>query len=129
MNSESPENSRSNKLLDTLVRILAPVARLMIAKGVTFQMASEVLKRAYVRAANEHFVEEDGASGTKLSLLTGLNRKEIRRLTSDEPENERPPMRATQKSCRGEPPAKNVPSMIWCAQSRPITDLRQCWMK
>ena len=92
MNSESPENSRSNKLLDTLVRVLVPLARLMIAKGVTFQMASEVLKRAYVRAANEHFVEEDGASGTKLSLLTGLNRKEIRRLTSDEPENDRPPV-------------------------------------
>ena len=92
MNSESPENIRSNKLLDTLVRVLVPLARLMIAKGVTFQMASEVLKRAYVRSANAHFVNEDGASGTKLSLLTGLNRKEIRRLTSDEPENERPPM-------------------------------------
>ena len=92
MNSDSPENGQSNKLLDTLVRVLVPLARLMIAKGVTFQMASEVLKRAYVRSANEHFVEEDEASGTKLSLLTGLNRKEIRRLTSDEPDKERPPM-------------------------------------
>ena len=92
MNSDSPENGQSNKLLDTLVRVLVPLARLMIAKGVTFQMASEVLKRAYVRSANEHFVAEDEASGTKLSLLTGLNRKEIRRLTSDEPDKERPPM-------------------------------------
>ena len=92
MNSESPENNQSNKLLDTLVRVLVPLVRLMIAKGVTFQMASEVLKRAYVRSANEHFVEEDSPSGTKLSLLTGLNRKEIRRLTSDEPAKERPPM-------------------------------------
>ena len=92
MNSDSPENGQSNKLLDTLVRVLVPLVRLMIAKGVTFQMASEVLKRAYVRSANEHFVEEDQASGTKLSLLTGLNRKEIRRLTSAEPDKERPPM-------------------------------------
>ena len=92
MNSDSPENSQSNKLLDTLVRVLLPLVRLMIAKGVTFQMASEVLKRAYVRSANKHFVEADGASGTKLSLLTGLNRKEIRRLTSDEPDKERSPM-------------------------------------
>ena len=92
MSSNSPENGQSNKLLDTLVRVLVPLVRLMIAKGVTFQMASEVLKRAYVRSANEHFVEEDEASGTKLSLLTGLNRKEIRRLTSDEPDKERPPM-------------------------------------
>ncbi len=92
MNRDSPENGQSNKLLDTLVRVLVPVARLMIAKGVTYQIASEVLKRAYVRSANEHFVEADAVSGTKLSLLTGLNRKEIRRLTSAEPDKERPPM-------------------------------------
>ncbi|MCY7389127.1 MAG: DUF6502 family protein [Burkholderiales bacterium] len=92
MNSAATEDGQSNKLLDTLVRVLVPLVRLMIAKGVTFQMASEVLKRAYVRSANEHFVEKDAASGTKLSLLTGLNRKEIRRLTSAEPEKERPPM-------------------------------------
>lgn len=92
MNSASPANGQSNQLLDTLVRVLVPLVRLMIAKGVTFQMASEALKRAYVRSANEHFVEEDAASGTRLSLLTGLNRKEIRRLTSDEPGKERPPM-------------------------------------
>ena len=92
MNSDSTEKSQSNKLLDTLVRVLVPLVRLMIAKGVTFQMASEVLKRAYVRSANQHFVEGDEASGTKLSLLTGLNRKEIRRLTSDDPDKERSPM-------------------------------------
>ena len=92
MTSDSPENSQSNKLLDTLVRVLVPLVRLMIAKGVTFQMASEVLKRAYVRSANKHFVDDDAVSGTKLSLLTGLNRKEIRRLTSDEPDKERAPM-------------------------------------
>lgn len=92
MNSDSTEKSQSSKLLDTLVRVLVPLVRLMIAKGVTFQAASEVLKRAYVRSANEHFVEADAVSGTKLSLLTGLNRKEIRRLTSGEPDKERSPM-------------------------------------
>lgn len=92
MNSTAPETGKSNKLLDTFVRVLVPLVRLMIAKGVTFQMASEVLKRAFVRSANKHFVEDDAVSGTKLSLLTGLNRKEIRRLTSDDPDKERAPM-------------------------------------
>lgn len=83
----------TQKVLDTVGRVLAPLARLMIAKGVTFQMASEVMKRAYVRAAQKHFVEaDDAASGTKLSLLTGLNRKEIRRLTSEAPEVNKAPM-------------------------------------
>ncbi|MEQ1515534.1 MAG: DUF6502 family protein [Usitatibacteraceae bacterium] len=88
MTSESTEKSQSNKLLDTLVRVLVPLVRLMIAKGVTFQMASEVLKRVYVKTAQEHFADDDATTGTRLSLLTGLNRKEIRRLTSDETEKQ-----------------------------------------
>jgi hypothetical protein len=82
MNSDTPEDGKSNKLLDTLVRVLVPLVRLMIAKGVTFQTASELLKRVYVKAAQDHFVKDDATTGTKLSLLTGLNRKEIRRLTT-----------------------------------------------
>ena len=83
MTGNTAENSQSNKLLDTLVRVLVPLVRLMIAKGVTFQMAGELLKRVYVKAAQEHFVEDDATTGTRLSLLTGLNRKEIRRLTTE----------------------------------------------
>jgi Family of unknown function (DUF6502) len=65
--------------------------RLLIARGVTFQMASELLKRVYVKAAQKHFVgKDDEATGTQLSLLTGLNRKEIRRLTADEMEESQP---------------------------------------
>ena len=43
MNSTTPETGKSNKLLDTFVRVLVPLVRLMIAKGVTFQMASEAV--------------------------------------------------------------------------------------
>ncbi len=86
-------STTTQKVLDTVGRVLAPLARLMIAKGVTFQMASEVMKRAYVQAAQKHFVEaDDAASGTKLSLLTGLNRKEIRRLTSEDDKGSRTPV-------------------------------------
>ncbi len=90
MSSDSPENSQSNKLLDTLVRVLVPLVRLMIAKGVTFQTASELLKRVYVKTAQDHFVKDDASTGTKLSLLTGLNRKEIRRLTTEAAAEKRP---------------------------------------
>ncbi len=82
----------TEKLLDTAARVLAPLVRLLITKGVTFQMASELLKRVYVKAALKHFVGNDEATGTQLSLLTGLNRKEIRRLTSDDTEKETEPM-------------------------------------
>lgn len=89
MDNSSGEN-QTGTLLDTLARVLAPVVRLMIAKGVTYQMASELLKRVYVKVAQAHFVDDDAATGTKLSLITGLNRKEIRRLTSDAEAEKRP---------------------------------------
>jgi hypothetical protein len=86
----NPSAKTTEKLLDTAARVLAPLVRLLIARGVTFQMASELLKRVYVKAAQKHFVGDDEATGTQLSLLTGLNRKEIRRLTADELERQNP---------------------------------------
>lgn len=63
--------------------VLTPLVRLLIARGVNFQTTSELLKQVYVDAAKKHFANPD-ATDSKLSLLTGLNRKEIRRLTTDE---------------------------------------------
>ncbi len=90
--SPTPKSNTSERVLETAARILAPLVRLLIAKGVTFQMASEVLKQVYVRVAQKQFVDEDEATGTRLSLLTGLNRKEIRRLTSEDVEKSGAPM-------------------------------------
>jgi Family of unknown function (DUF6502) len=90
--SPNTASNTSERVLETAARILAPLVRLLIAKGVTYQMASEVLKQVYVRVAQKQFVEDDEATGTRLSLLTGLNRKEIRRLTSDDFEKPKAPM-------------------------------------
>lgn len=90
--SPKPAANTSERVLETAARILAPLVRLLIAKGVTFQMASEVLKQVYVRVAQKQFADDDEATGTKLSLLTGLNRKEIRRLTSEDVEKNVEPM-------------------------------------
>jgi hypothetical protein len=61
-----------------------PLVRLLIARGVTFQATAEMLKRVYVLAARSHLKAGEEETGTRLSLLTGLNRKEIRRLTEGE---------------------------------------------
>ena len=79
-----PEPGSSNRVLEALARVLMPIVRLLIARGVTFQATEEVLKRVYVLAARKHLKPGEEATGTRLSLLTGLNRKEIRRLTDGE---------------------------------------------
>lgn len=75
----------ASALLEAAARVLAPLVRLLIARGVTYQVAGELLKRVYVRAGLDHFSGkgESAPTGTQLSLLTGLNRKEIKRLTDE----------------------------------------------
>ncbi len=90
MTSLVGDRDTHKQLLGVLGRVLAPLVRLLISKGITYQMASELLKRVYVQSALCHFEGEDTATGTRLSLLTGLNRKEIRRLTTDAAEEKRP---------------------------------------
>ena len=79
--SDSESQTRQSAVLRALARVLRPVARLLIAGGVPIQAASESLKRAYVEAAQKHFRDEAGTD-SRLSLLTGINRKEVRRLTT-----------------------------------------------
>ena len=79
-----PEDGSSNRVLEALARVLMPLVRLLIARGITYQATAEVLKRVYVLAARKHFSAGGEATGTRMSLLTGLNRKEIRRLTEGE---------------------------------------------
>ena len=69
--------------LDAVARALQPLVRLLIARGVTFQATAEMLKRVYVQAAQRHLKPGEEVTGSRLSLLTGLNRKEIKRLTEE----------------------------------------------
>lgn len=79
--ADSDSKTRQAAVLRALARVLRPVARLLIAGGVPYQAASESLKRAYVEAAHRHFADQAGTD-SRLSLLTGINRKEVRRLTT-----------------------------------------------
>lgn len=79
-----PEPGSSNQVLEAIARVLMPLVRLLIARGITYQATAEVLKRVYVLAARKDFTPGEESTGSRLSLLTGLNRKEIRRLTEGE---------------------------------------------
>ncbi len=67
-------------LLDTL---FAPFARLMVARGVLFPELVERLKAHYIAAAIEQ--AEGKATDSRISVLTGLQRRDIARLKSEPP--------------------------------------------
>jgi hypothetical protein len=70
-----------------LQRLLRPLVRLMIRCGVTFPAAADLLRSLYVAVAREE-LPPDARTDSRVSLLTGVHRKEIRRqrgLPADEP--------------------------------------------
>lgn len=83
--SETPllaGNGEENGLHRALSRLLAPIARLCLAHGITFAHVNEILKRAFVHEAKalQPDAPEHGMV-SRISTATGINRREITRLT------------------------------------------------
>ena len=76
--SDSPLRS---VLLSAIHRVLAPIVRVMLAHEITLPMAIELLKRVFVEVAERDFQLENKAStDSRISLLTGVHRKDVKRL-------------------------------------------------
>lgn len=80
-------------LTKALRNILYPFVHLLLKTGVTFPQLTELLKEIYIDVADNHFCLEDKKqTQTRLSFLTGIHRKDVKRLHKlnrdvEEPEN------------------------------------------
>jgi uncharacterized protein DUF6502 len=73
-------------LIRALRHLLRPLVRLLVARGVTYAMLSEVLKGVYVEVADRDFgLEGKRPTDSRVSLLTGVHRKDVRRLREAAP--------------------------------------------
>jgi len=64
-----------------LARLLRPLVRLLIRSGVTFPALQDLLRQLYVNVAEYDFALPDKEqTDSRVSLLTGIHRKEVRRL-------------------------------------------------
>ncbi len=88
MNSTSPTPKPSSRqpispdrLQAPLARLLRPLVRLCIRSGMTFPALAQLLRELFVNVA-EHDFALDGKEQTdsRVSLLTGIHRKEVARL-------------------------------------------------
>lgn len=72
-------------VIGTVSRLLAPLARLCLANGVTFATVEEMLKRAFVQEANNlHPGAPSHGTVSRISTATGIRRREVTRLTKSE---------------------------------------------
>ncbi len=75
-------NGPDNPFDSALAALLAPLAQAMVAHGVTIGTATEAMKKALLTAALETSAEP--LSDSKASLLTGIHRKDVKRLRDPE---------------------------------------------
>lgn len=68
-------------------RLLRPLVRLLIANGVAFPYFSSLAKAVFVEAAANDFPEPGGAvTDSRVSLLSGVHRREVKRLRTESPD-------------------------------------------
>lgn len=76
--------AESNLVLDATALMVRPIVRLLIAHGVTLTMWVERLKRVFVDVATNQFTHEGARqSDSRLAVLTGVHRKDIKRLREE----------------------------------------------
>ena len=77
----TPDADR-DALLDAMRAVLAPLARLALARGLPYAALEEALKRAVVQAAGDvHPQLSPQRNVSRISTATGINRREVTRIT------------------------------------------------
>jgi hypothetical protein len=70
-----------DRLLAAAARILRPLVRILLRNGVPADALTEVARKVFVSVASEEFrLEGKRQTLSRISVLTGLNRKEVSRL-------------------------------------------------
>ncbi len=73
--------SIESKLLDAARRILYPLVRILLRNGIPSDALTELVRKVYVDVAeNEFAIEGKRQTTARISVITGLNRKEVARL-------------------------------------------------
>ncbi len=79
--SASHQPNAAAKLHAPLARLLRPLVRLCIRSGMTFPALAQLLRELFVNVAEHDFaLEGKEQTDSRVSLLTGIHRKEVARL-------------------------------------------------
>ena len=75
------ENKQNTLLHSAIKQLLKPLMRFLINKQITLPTLLEVIKSAYVEVAEKDFaIGDKPATDSRINLLTGVHRKDVKRL-------------------------------------------------
>ena len=76
-----PSEAIPEGLLDAAVAAMGPYARRLLASGIAFGRLEARLRELFVEVAAQEFAGPSGApTDSRIAILTGINRKEVRRI-------------------------------------------------
>jgi hypothetical protein len=71
-------------LVAALRRVLRPLIRLLLSYGIRFQTFCDLVKSTYIQVAEEEFrLDSKEQTDSRISLLTGVHRRDVKRLRSE----------------------------------------------
>ncbi len=71
-------------LVAALRRVLRPLIRMMLSHGIRFQTFCDLVKSTYIQVAEVEFaIENKAQTDSRISLLTGVHRRDVKRLRSE----------------------------------------------
>jgi hypothetical protein len=74
-------NKLSSVLAAAVLRLLAPLVRVLLRNGMSFNAFSDLARRAYVESAMREFaIPGKKQTASRVSVLTGLSRKDVQRI-------------------------------------------------
>ncbi len=79
------QQKKEKVLLKTLTTIFQPLVRLLIHQNITYIGLQNLLKKIYVKVADESFaLEGKRQTDSRISLLTGVHRADVKRIRNEE---------------------------------------------
>lgn len=92
MTNSSPDNHPAGQppvvVIKALRKLLRPLVRLMLSFQITYPYLVNMLKSIYVEVADEDFkVHDKRQSDSRINLLTGVHRKDVKRLRAEPEEH------------------------------------------
>lgn len=82
--ASSTNNSTQHQLLAAMHYVLKPLVKLALAYGVSYPMLTDMLKSVFVAVAEDDFkLDKKEQTDSRVSLLTGIHRKDVHRLRAN----------------------------------------------
>lgn len=73
-------NQNNSVLLATFKKVVKPLVRLFLEKGITYTLLLEELKQVFVEVAAEEFkIDGKAQTDSRITLLTGVHRRDVNR--------------------------------------------------